>query len=192
MARAYSATRASNAGAALQSLAVTRTTTITRAATADDAAAIARIYNQGIEDGAATFETRARTADEIAANLLGRATRHPTLVALRGEVVVGWASASRYRERACYDDVAEFSIYVERDARSSGIGAVLLEALCVVCEKRGFTKLLSRIFPENQGSRRLCAKLGFEEVGVYRRHGKLRGAWRDCVIVERLLGPVST
>ncbi|HUR27037.1 MAG TPA: arsinothricin resistance N-acetyltransferase ArsN1 family A [Planctomycetota bacterium] len=167
---------------------MTRTNTITRAATADDAAAIARIYNQGIEDGAATFETRARTAEDIAASLLGRATRHPTLVASRDRVIVGWASASLYRDRACYDDVAEFSIYVERGERAHGIGAVLLEALCDECEQRGFTKLLSRIFVENEGSRRLCAKLGFHEVGVYRRHGQLHGVWRDCVIVERLLG----
>ena len=55
-------------------------------------------------------------------------------------------------------------------------------------ERRGFMKLVSRIFPENVASRRLCAALGFLEVGVYRRHGQLDGRWMDCVIVERLLG----
>lgn len=153
-----------------------------------DAEVIARIYNEGIEDGVATFETRTRTAEDIRKDFLARATRHPTLVALRDLRVVGWASASRYRERACYDDVAEFSIYVERTSRASGVGAVLLDAFATACEAKGFTKLLSRIFVENVASRRLCAHSGFREVGIYVRHGQLRGEWRDCVIVERLLG----
>src|SRR6185436_1529779 len=54
------------------------------------------------------------------------------------------------------------------------------------------TKLLSRIFVENAASRRLCARSGFREVGTYARHGRLHGAWRDCVIVERLLGAART
>jgi L-amino acid N-acyltransferase YncA len=56
------------------------------------------------------------------------------------------------------------------------------------CEARGYWKLVSRVFPENESSRALCRALGFREVGVYRRHAKLDGQWRDCVIVELLLG----
>jgi phosphinothricin acetyltransferase len=59
------------------------------------------------------------------------------------------------------------------------------------CERRGFWKLISRIFPENEASRGLCRRLGFREVGIYRRHGKLDGEWRDTVIVERLLGEAA-
>jgi phosphinothricin acetyltransferase len=50
---------------------------------------------------------------------------------------------------------------------------------------------VSRIFPENVASRRLCSALGFREVGVYRRHGKLDDRWMDCIIVERLLGAAA-
>jgi phosphinothricin acetyltransferase len=57
-----------------------------------------------------------------------------------------------------------------------------------VCAQRGFWKLVSRVFPENVASRALCRSTGFREVGVYQRHARLEGAWRDCVIVERLLG----
>jgi phosphinothricin acetyltransferase len=66
-----------------------------------------------------------------------------------------------------------------------------LSALAAEAEARGFWKLVSRIFPENMASRRLCAALGFREVGVYRRHGQLDGRWMDCVIVERLLGAAA-
>src|SRR5262249_40987623 len=113
---------------------------------------------------------------------------YPFVVALRQEEVVAWASASLYRGRACYRGVAEFSVYVERTARGCGAGRAALSALIEATAQRGFYKLVSRIFPENQASRALCARLGFREVGVYRRHGRLDGRWRDCVIVERLLG----
>ena len=51
--------------------------------------------------------------------------------------------------------------------------------------------MLSRIFPENGASRALCRRHGFREVGVYERHARLDGAWRDVVIVERLLGEAA-
>jgi phosphinothricin acetyltransferase len=51
----------------------------------------------------------------------------------------------------------------------------------------GFWKLVSRVFVENAASRALLRGLGFREVGVYERHAQLDGAWRDVVIVERLL-----
>ena len=67
------------------------------------------------------------------------------------------------------------------------MGRLCLGALITEAEQRGFWKLVSRIFPENVASRRLCAALGFREIGIYHRHGKLDGRWMDCVIVERLI-----
>jgi phosphinothricin acetyltransferase len=101
--------------------------------------------------------------------------------------VVAWASAPPYRERRVYDGVREFSVYVRRDRRGEGFGRAAMEALAEACRKRGYWKLVSRIFPENEASRALCRRLGFREVGVYRRHARLDGEWRDCVIVELLL-----
>jgi L-amino acid N-acyltransferase YncA len=160
-------------------------------ATEQDAEAIARIYNEGIADRVATFETESRTASEIARGLKERAPRWPTIVVEREGGVIAWASASEYRARPCYSGVAEFSVYVARHARGSGAGRAAMEALVHECEGRGIWKLLSRVFPENEASRRLLAKVGFREVGTYRRHAKLDGAWRDTVIVERLIGDAA-
>ena len=165
--------------------------TLTRLATIEDAPAIARIYNEGIADRLATFETEPRTADGIARGLRDRAERWPTVVVERDGDVIAWASASEYRSRACYSGVAEFSVYVARDARGTGAGRAAMEALVAECEERGIWKLLSRVFPENEPSRKLLAKVGFREVGTYRRHAKLDGAWRDTVIVERLIGEAA-
>jgi L-amino acid N-acyltransferase YncA len=165
--------------------------TVVRQAVATDAAAIARIYNQGIEDRVATFETEPRSAEDMASVIAERGDSYPTIVVERDGEVVAWAGCSPYSPRPCYAGIAEFSVYAERTARGAGAGHAALAGLIDACEQRGFWKLLSRVFPENAPSRALCRRLGFLEVGVHYRHAKLDGAWRDCVIVERLLGPAA-
>ena len=156
-----------------------------RPALVSDAAAIADIYNQGIEDRVATFETEPRTAEQVARWFDGR---RPIVVATDAEGdVVAFASASAYRDRPCYAGIAEFSVYVRRDWRGRGAGQVALAALIEAASAAGLWKLVSRVFPENAASRALLRRMGFREVGVYQRHGQLDGIWRDCVIVERLL-----
>jgi L-amino acid N-acyltransferase YncA len=159
-----------------------------RAAQRDDAAAIARIFNQGIEDRLATFQTEPRSVADIELLLAERADRYPTIVVERDGEVVAWASAGTYHAPAWYAPIAEHSVYVDRAHRGTGVGRLALSALIDAAEQRGFLKLVSRIFTENEASRALHRSCGFREVGVYQRHGKLDGAWRDCVIVERLLG----
>ncbi|HYT89042.1 MAG TPA: arsinothricin resistance N-acetyltransferase ArsN1 family A [Gemmataceae bacterium] len=156
----------------------------TRAAAPDDAAAIARIYNEGIEDRTATFETRPRSAEEVRAWFDGT---HPIIVVEQDGEVVAFGSTSTYRPRACYAGIAECSVYVGRRWRGRGAGKVALQALLDAAEAAGFWKLLSRVFPENVASRALLRSLGFREVGTYEKHGQLEGVWRDVIIVERVI-----
>ena len=155
-----------------------------RPAIADDAAAIARIYNQGIEDRVATFETRLRSAEDVLSWFDGV---HPVVVVEDDGTVVAFASTSTYRPRECYAGIAEFSVYVAREARGRGAGRMAMVALLGAAEEAGFWKLVSRVFPENAASRALLRSLGFREVGVYQKHGKRDGVWRDVVIIERLI-----
>jgi L-amino acid N-acyltransferase YncA len=161
-----------------------------RPALAGDAAAIARIYNEGIEDGLATFETEPRSAADIESWI--QAGFPLVVVQDAGGEAVAWASAPPYRaHRPAYAGVADFSVYVAREARGQGAGRAAVESLIGECEPRGYWKLLSRIFPENEASLALCRSLGFREVGTYRRHAKLRGEWKDTVIVELLIGEAA-
>ena len=145
-----------------------------------DLAAVAEIYNQGIEDRQATFDTDPRDAGDFAdADLL---------VAVEGERVLGWARLTPYSRRACYAGISEASLYIERSARGSGIGRALFGALFEHAERSGHWKLIGLLFPENEASVALCEKVGFRFVGVFQRHGRLDGEWRDVVLVERLLG----
>lgn len=156
-----------------------------RPAAPADAEAISRIYNEGIADRLGTFETRPRTADEIRAWLDGH---HPIVVIEDASgAIVAFAATSLYRPRDCYAGIAEFSVYVARDRRGHGAGRAAMEALVAAAREAGFWKLVSRVFVENAPSRRLLRSLGFREVGVYEKHARLDGRWRDVVIVERLI-----
>lgn len=165
--------------------------TIRRAMLAD-AAAIAGIYNEGIAERIATFETEPRSPEQIAAQLAEKGDRFPTIVAEQQGRILAFASAGPYRSRPCYAGVAEHSVYVDPAARGRGAGRAALAALIDTYQALGFWKLLSRIFPENVASLALHERCGFRTVGVYRRHARLDGEWRDCVIVERLLGEAAS
>jgi phosphinothricin acetyltransferase len=154
-----------------------------------DAGAIAAIYNEGIADRVATFETRPRGPEEVLGWTGNGAA--PLLVAEADGQVLGWARAGDYSDRCVYEGVREYAVYVARDARGRGVGRVLLDALIAVSEQRGSYKLISRIFPENTASLNLARACGFREVGVHLRHGKLDGVWKDTVVVERLLGEAA-
>ena len=153
-----------------------------------DAAAITAIYNEGIEEREATFETRPRAIDEIEGWLAGRV---PVLVAELDGAVVGFAKVVPYSEREVYAGIGEHGVYVASSARRHGAGRALLEELAGVAEQAGLYKLTSRIFSTNRASIALHQALGFTIVGVQRHHGQLEGIWRDCVLVERLLGDAA-
>ena len=152
-----------------------------------DAPALAGIYNEGIEGREATFETRPRRPDEVVAWI---EEELPFLVAEdeRGGRLVGFARLSAYSDRCVYDGVGEHGVYVAGAAQGRGVGRALLLGLCDAAERAGYYKLTSRVFASNAASRAVHRAAGFEEVGVQRRHGRLDGEWRDCVLVERLLG----
>jgi phosphinothricin acetyltransferase len=155
-----------------------------RVATAQDAPAIARIYNDGIEDRVATFETTSRSPDDVVGWFDGA---HPIVVVEDNDDTIAFGSTSTYRPRECYKGVAEFSVYVAREHRRRGAGRVAMNALIAASKDAGFWKLVSRVFPENTGSLQLLRSLGFRDVGTYKNHGQLDGVWRDVVIVELLL-----
>ncbi len=159
-----------------------------RSAAPQDAAAVARIYNQGIEDRVATFETRPRAPAELEARIAGG---EPMIVAQRGGAVVGFASWSPYSDRAVYAGVGVYTVYVARGARGARIGSSLLTRLVADAERAGLWKLLSLILTTNAASIALAHHCGFRDVGVQRRHAQLDGEWRDVLLVERLIGAAA-
>src|SRR4051794_12460948 len=160
-----------------------------RPARREDAEAVAVIYNHGIEERQATFETRPRRPNEIAGWLEeGR----PFLVATdEDNTILGFARLSAYSIRKAYAGVGEHGVYVSPQARGRGVGLTLLNALAEAAEEAGYHKLTSRVFTTNEASLKLHRAAGFREVGIQRHHGRLDGEWKDTMLVERLLGEAA-
>ena len=158
-----------------------------RPATAADADAICRIYNQGIEDRIATLETELRTPAERREWLAAREPRHPVVLATTGADVVAWGSLNEFNRRPAYRFVVDFSIYVERGHRGKGVGRLVLERLIELAREHGYHKMVLSAFPWNEGGMALYTKMGFRTVGTYREQGMLDGRWVDTIVMERIL-----
>lgn len=174
------------ASAVLMGLDLTRPPVTVRLAAPTDVPAITRIYNQGIEDQS-TFETVLRTEEERLNWLTSRSLRHPVIVAIMGGEVVGWASLNPFSPREAYRWVADLSVYIERGARGTGIGTVLMHDLIARAKALDYHKLVLTTFPHSTGAVKLYGKLGFRHVGDYKEQGLLGNVWTDTRIMERIL-----
>lgn len=151
------------------------------AMTTAHAAEVLAIYQAGIDEGNATFETSAPTWEEFDAGRLGG----HRFVAMAGPAVVGWTAASPVSDRCVYSGVVEHSVYVHPRARGHGIGRRLLDALIASTEAAGIWTIQSGIFPENAASLAMHESAGFRVVGTRERVGRHHGRWRDVIFIER-------
>jgi L-amino acid N-acyltransferase YncA len=151
------------------------------AMTGEHAAQVLAIYQAGIDEGDATFETSAPGWEQFDA---GKLAGH-RFVALAGPAVLGWTAVSAVSDRCVYCGVVEHSVYVDRRARGRGVGRRLLGTLIASTEAAGIWTIQSGIFPENTASLALHKAAGFRVVGIRERIGQHYGRWRDVVFIER-------
>ncbi len=143
--------------------------------------AVLAIYQSGIDDGDATFETRAPAWPEFSA---ARLPGH-RYVARNRAGVLGWVAVSPVSGRCAYAGVVEHSVYVHSAARGQGVGRQLLDTLITSTEAAGIWTIQSGIFPENTASVALHHAMGFRDVGIRERIGQHYGRWRDVLLLER-------
>jgi L-amino acid N-acyltransferase YncA len=149
---------------------------------AEDWPAVARIFEQGIATGNATFERAAPSWEQWSA----ARCPEPRLVARDGTVVIGWAALTPTSTRTVYRGVGSVSIYVDPAHARRGIGRALLGELIDASERAGFWTLQAGIFPENIASIALHESCGFRLLGTHERIGRMPdGRWRDVVLFER-------
>ncbi|WP_255946663.1 GNAT family N-acetyltransferase [Streptomyces odontomachi] len=141
------------------------------------------IYQAGIDEGDATFETTAPTWDAFDAAKLPE-HRFVALAPATGQVL-GWIAAGRVSPRAAYAGVVEHSVYVAPQARGRHVGRALLDTLIGSTEAAGIWTVQSGIFPENAASLALHRHAGFRIIGTRERIGRQHGRWRDVILIER-------
>jgi phosphinothricin acetyltransferase len=150
---------------------------------------MARIYNTGIAERVATFETRTKSAGDLAGLV---EAGDLVLVAERAGEVVAFVKVGPYDDAShYYADIGEATLYVDPAARRSGVGRALMEAVAQAAAERGYYKLVGKIFTSNAPSIAMVKACGWREVGMHRRHGRLDGEWKDVLVVELLLGDAA-
>jgi len=149
---------------------------------------VRRIYGEGLETGLATFESELPEWVHWDQGHLPFAR----LVAVLDGELVGWAALSPVSARRVYRGLAEVSVYVAEGARGRGVGYCLLARLVAESEANGIWTLQAGIFPENLASVSLHLRAGFREVGRRERIARLRGIWRDVLLLERRSERVGT
>ncbi|MFI5972710.1 GNAT family N-acetyltransferase [Streptomyces sp. NPDC051452] len=150
--------------------------------TADHATQVLAIYQAGVDEGNATFETGAPSWEAFDAAKL---PEHRLAAQSADGTVLGWVAVTKVSDRCAYAGVVEHSVYVHPEARGRGVASALLRALIDSTEAAGIWTIQSGIFPENTASLALHQRAGFRVLGTRERIGKQHGRWRDVVLVER-------
>jgi L-amino acid N-acyltransferase YncA len=162
---------------------------IIRRAAPEDAAAIGRIYDEGIADGIATFATGPHNARERRGWLAARPERAPVWCGVIGGEVVAWSALAPFSHRPWYDGVAEYTTYVAHGRGGRGIGGRMLHALIAEAPAFGYWKLVGMILADNAPGLALARAAGFRVVGTHLAHGRQGERWRDVTVVELHLAP---
>jgi L-amino acid N-acyltransferase YncA len=144
-----------------------------------DAAAICAIYAPIVAATAISFETDPPGVEEMRERIARLSKVWPWLVATAGDIVLGYAYASRHRERAAYRFAADVSAYVAQGARGRGVGRALYSALLALLRAQGYYRAFAGIALPNAASVALHESVGFTPIGVYERAGFKLGAWHD-------------
>ncbi|HFR4158467.1 TPA: arsinothricin resistance N-acetyltransferase ArsN1 family A [Bacillus cereus] len=158
-----------------------------RKATKQDVQEIMTIYNEGIEDRIATLETEIKTDKYVMEWLFQREKRYSVIVMEENSHIVGWASINPYSHRCAYRGVGELSIYIKREYRGKGLGQKLLLALEKTGQQNEFYKFVLFTFSFNNLGQGLYRKMGYREVGVFKKQGIMDGEHVDVMIMEKLL-----
>lgn len=148
----------------------------------EDADKVLEIYNEGINNKSATFETSAPKWEDWDTSHLSFCRW--VLEDEQGNTI-GWAALKPYSKRDCYRGVAEVSIYIDEKFQAKGLGTMLLKKLILDSEEQKIWTLQASTFPENKSSIAIHQKLGFRLVGHRERIAQLDGVWKDVVLLER-------
>ena len=150
-----------------------------RLATGDDAASILRIYEPYIQHTSLTFEFDVPSAEDFRKRVVSYLKEWPWLVCENDEKkLIGYAYASRHRERAGYQWCVEASVYIQENYHHAGIGKALYNSLFSILKSQGYRNVYAVINLPNDISVKFHEKLGFEYFASYKNVGYKLGKWK--------------
>ena len=168
---------------------------VIRSATVKDAEALLNIYAYYVKNTAITFEYDVPTVEEFRGRIKKTLKKYPYLVLLEDDKIRGYAYAGPLKERAAYDLSVETTVYVDQNAKKSGYGRMLYEALEEKLKEMGILNMYACIgYPIKEdeyltkNSAEFHEHMGFETIGEFHKCGYKFGRWYNMIWMEKLIG----
>ena len=159
-----------------------------RAASAQDAQAIAQIWNPVIRDTLITFTSAQKTHAEVAALMSDRqAAGHGFFVAVDAGKITGFATYAQFRAGIGYAHTMEHTVVLAPDARAQGTGRALMQVLEDHARAGGAQSIFAGVSAANPGGRAFHARIGYAEVAVLARVGHKFWQWLDLILMQKIL-----
>ena len=160
-----------------------------RFATPADTPAILETYAPYITHSIITFEYDVPSVAEFAERIRIVQQQLPYLVAEVDGQIMGYAYASKHRDRMAYQWSVDTSVYVHPDGHRQGIARQLYTTLFELLRRQGYYNVYAGITLPNPKSEAFHSTMGFEPVGIYTNVGYKMGAWHDVVWLQLALKP---
>jgi L-amino acid N-acyltransferase len=152
-----------------------------------DVPALTRIYNEQVINSAATFDLRPHTLSQRLKWFEGHGRNYPLVVVEVHGKVAGFATLSKFRDKAGYLKTVESSVYVGKEYRKQGAGTLAMKSIIRDAMRLRYHTMVAGIVPPNEASARLHRKLGFRLVGRFAEVGQKFGRWQDVDFYQLLL-----
>ena len=166
-----------------------------RNAKTEDAERLLEIYDYYVRKTAISFEYDTPSLEEFTARMENIMRRYPYLVIEVDGRIEGYAYAGVFKDRAAYDRSCETTIYIAHDARKSGLGRMLYEALEEKLKAMGILNMYACIgYPDvedeylTKNSAGFHEHLGYSKVGVFNKCGYKFGRWYNMIWMEKIIG----
>jgi phosphinothricin acetyltransferase len=157
-----------------------------------DAEAVRDIYAPFVSESATSFEIETPDVVVMEQRIRVLQDQYPWLVFVADGKVLGYAYASRHRERKAYQWCVEVSVYVHASARRCGVGRALYLSLFEILRRQGYVNAYAGITLPNPSSIHLHESLGFTPIGVFTQIGYKMGRWHDVAWLQLRLLDTST
>lgn len=153
----------------------------------NDVDKICEIYNYFVKNTAITFEENALTVSEMSSRIISYTKLYPWLVCEVADEVVGYAYASKWKERSAYKNTAEVTVYVKQGLSRKGYGKALYASLLQSLKELNCHVILGCIALPNESSEKLHEHFGFVRVAHFSEVGFKLGQWVDVGYWQRII-----
>lgn len=163
--------------------------------TKEDAKELLEIYAPYVTNTAISFEYDVPSLAEFEDRIMNISADLPYIKAVEDGKIIGYAYASKFKNRKAYDWSVETTIYVRNNSKRAGVGKMLYNALESSLSKIGILNMNACIAYTNTEDDHLNndsyffhEKMGFKLVGTFHNSGYKFNTWYDMIWMEKMIG----